>query len=115
MPIVTVRPLILMDLVNLYAVIPTIITQIAKGSKTIKLGSTSPTRDFNFVKDTVNGFVSAMNSSNCIGSVVNIGSNFEISIKDTVQLVTEVMNQDIDIVEDEVRLRPLIQKLTLMG
>lgn len=88
------------------AVIPTIITQIASGNKTIKLGALSPTRDFNFIKDTVNGFISVMKSPNSIGEVVNIGSNYEISIGDTAQLIASIMGVQIDIQTEEVRLRP---------
>ena len=88
------------------AVIPTIITQIANGQRQIKLGAVSPTRDFNFVQDTVAGFISAMNSDKGLGEVVNFGSNFEISIGDTVQLIAEVMKADIAIITDENRLRP---------
>jgi len=88
------------------AVIPTIITQIANGQRQIKLGAVSPTRDFNFVLDTVAGFIAAMNSDNGLGEVVNFGSNFEISIGDTVQLIAEVMNANIEITTDENRLRP---------
>ena len=88
------------------AVIPTIITQIANGQRQIKLGAVSPTRDFNFVQDTVAGFISAMNSDKGLGEVVNFGSNFEISIGDTVQLIAEVMKADIAIITDEKRLRP---------
>jgi len=74
------------------AVIPTIITQIASGKKTIKLGSLSPTRDFNYVKDTVRGFISFMESENSIGETINIGSNYEVSIGETVQLISEVID-----------------------
>jgi len=88
------------------AVIPTIITQIANGKRQIKLGAVSPTRDFNFVQDTVAGFIAAMNSDKVLGEVVNFGSNFEISIGDTVQLIAKVMNADIEIITDENRLRP---------
>jgi len=88
------------------AVIPTIITQIASGRRQIRLGAVSPTRDFNFVGDTVRGFVAALNSNLGLGEVVNFGSNFEISIGDTAQLIAEAMNADIEIVTDEVRLRP---------
>lgn len=88
------------------AVIPTIITQVANGLKQIKLGAISPTRDFNFVKDTVAGFIAALEGVGCLGEVINFGSNFEISIGDTVQLIAEVMNKDIEIITDEARLRP---------
>ena len=88
------------------AVIPTIITQIASGQRQIKLGAVSPTRDFNFVKDTVAGFIAALEGSAGLGEAINFGSNFEISVGDTVQLIAEVMSKEIEIITDEVRLRP---------
>jgi NAD dependent epimerase/dehydratase len=88
------------------AVIPTIITQIASGQREIKLGAVSPTRDFNYVQDSVAGFVAALNSDQGVGEVVNFGSNFEISIGDTARLIAEAMNAEIDVVSDEARLRP---------
>ena len=88
------------------AVIPTIITQIANGSSQIKLGAISPTRDFNYVKDTVNAFISAMECSNGLGEVINFGSNFEISVGDTALLIAETMGVNIEIFTDEKRLRP---------
>lgn len=88
------------------AVIPTIITQIADGRRQIKLGAVSPTRDFNFVLDTVSAFISAISSESGLGECVNFGSNFEVSIGDTVELIAEVMDADIEIVTDEIRLRP---------
>lgn len=107
LPVVTVRPF------NTYgprqsarAVIPTIVTQIASGTRQIRLGAVSPTRDFNFVQDTVSGFIAALNSQGGLGDVINIGSNFEISIGDTAQLIAEAMGVDIEIVTDEDRLRP---------
>jgi len=89
------------------AVIPTIITQIANGQRQIKLGAVSPTRDFNFVQDTVAGFIAMLNSDQGLGEVVNIGSNFEISIGDTARLIAEAMNSEIEIITDEARLRPV--------
>ncbi len=88
------------------AVIPTIITQIASGLRKIRLGAVSPTRDFSFVQDTVAGFMAALDSDQALGEVVNLGSNFEISIGDTARLIAEVMNTEIEIVTDETRLRP---------
>jgi dTDP-glucose 4,6-dehydratase len=88
------------------AVIPTIITQIASGQRQIKLGAISPTRDFNFVHDTVDAFIAALDSDRGLGEVVNFGSNFEISIGDTAALIAEVMETSLEIVTDEVRLRP---------
>ena len=107
LPVVIIRPF------NTYgprqssrAVIPTIITQIAKGQKEIKLGALSPTRDFNYVQDTVSGFIAALNSEEGLGEVVNLGSNFEISISDTAYLIGEIMSTDIKIITDEARKRP---------
>lgn len=88
------------------AVIPTIITQIANGSRTIKLGATSPTRDFNFVEDTVAGFIAALESDGGLGEMVNFGSNYEISVGDTVRLIAQVMDAEVEIIADEDRLRP---------
>jgi NAD dependent epimerase/dehydratase len=88
------------------AVIPTIITQIASGRRQIELGAISPTRDFNYVQDTVAGFVAALESEQGLGQVVNFGSNFEISVGDTARLIAEAMNAEIDIITDEARLRP---------
>ncbi|EMI09496.1 UDP-glucose 4-epimerase [Anoxybacillus gonensis] len=88
------------------AVIPTIITQIASGARKIKLGSLHPTRDFNYVKDTVEGFISVMNSEQAIGEVINIGSNFEVSIGETARLIAETMGVDIEIETENIRVRP---------
>lgn len=88
------------------AVIPTIITQIASGQRQIKLGAIHPTRDFNYVADTVAGFIAALESDNGVGEVINIGSNFEISIGDTARTIAEVMGAEIEILCDEQRIRP---------
>jgi len=88
------------------AVIPTIITQIAEGNHNIKLGAVHPTRDFNYIADTVNGFIAMAETDASIGEVINIGSNFEITINETAQLIAEVMNKEIEIETDLVRLRP---------
>lgn len=88
------------------AVIPTIITQIATGQRQIKLGAIHPTRDFNYVADTVAGFVAALESDLALGEVVNVGSNFEISIGDTAKTIAEVMGVEIEILTDAVRIRP---------
>ena len=88
------------------AVIPTIISQIASGEKIIKLGATTPTRDFNFVLDTCRAFLSVGNNENTIGKILNASSNFEISIGDTVKLIAEVMNSDVEVIKDKDRMRP---------
>jgi NAD dependent epimerase/dehydratase len=88
------------------AVIPTIITQIASGGRRIKLGALHPTRDFSYVSDTVSGFLAALESDRGNGEIVNLGSNFEISIGDTASMIAEAMNVTIEIVADDQRLRP---------
>ena len=106
-PVVTVRPF------NTYgprqsarAVIPAIIIQLLAGERQIRLGAVTPTRDFNYVADTVRGFVAALDADEAVGQVVNIGSNFEISIRDTALMIAELMRCEIEIVCDEARLRP---------
>ena len=88
------------------AVIPTIITQIATGKRQIKLGALHPTRDFNFVTDTVAAFAAALNSNAAMGEVINVGSNFEISIGDAAHTIAEVMGAQVEIVAEEQRMRP---------
>ncbi|MBP2657527.1 MAG: dependent epimerase/dehydratase, family [Firmicutes bacterium] len=89
------------------AIIPTVITQIAGGKREIKLGALHPTRDFNYIADTVRGFIAMAQSDSAVGEVINIGSNYEVSIGETVNLIAEVMGVDIDIINDQVRLRPV--------
>lgn len=107
-PVVIVRPF------NTYgprqsarAVIPTIITQIANGQRQIRLGAVHPTRDFSFVADTVAGFMAALTAEQAVGEVINLGSNFEISIGDTVQTIADLMDTEIEITADDSRLRPV--------
>ena len=107
LPVVIVRPF------NTYgprqsarAIIPTIITQIANGATEIKLGDLTPTRDFNFVKDTCRGFIQLADCDEAIGQEVNVCSNYEISMRDTLNLIAEIMGKDVNFVEDSQRLRP---------
>jgi NAD dependent epimerase/dehydratase len=88
------------------AVIPTIITQIANGKKSIELGDTTPTRDFNYVEDTCRGFIALAECEEAVGKTVNVGSNREISIGDTLNLVKELMSSEVDFITDEKRIRP---------
>ena len=88
------------------AVIPTIITQIANGMKEIKLGDTNPTRDFNYVEDTCRGFIALAESDSAVGQAVNIGSNFEISVGDTLNIIKEIMESDVEFIVDQERVRP---------
>jgi len=88
------------------AVIPTIITQIANGVKKIKLGDVSPTRDFSYVTDTCEGLIAIAESDRTVGETINIGSNFEISISDTLSLIKELMNSDVDFIVKKQHIRP---------
>ncbi len=88
------------------AVIPTVITQILSGQKVLKLGSTHPTRDFNFVEDTCRGFIELAESQKSIGHTINIGSNKEISVGDLVSLISELLGTEITIKTDDQRKRP---------
>jgi len=88
------------------AVIPTIISQIANGKTHIELGDLTPTRDFNYVEDTCSGFLQLARCEKSIGEVVNIGSNYEISIGDVLDLISELMGRKIASRLDEQRIRP---------
>jgi len=88
------------------AIIPTIISQIAAGIKEIKLGDLTPTRDFTFVKDTCKGFYEIANCEGTIGEEINIASNYEISMRDTLQLIAKIMKSKVEFIEDTERLRP---------
>tara|TARA_Y100001968_G_C19453706_1_gene770621 strand:- start:7132 stop:8145 length:1014 start_codon:yes stop_codon:yes gene_type:complete len=106
-PVVVLRPF------NTYgprqstrAVIPTIITQLLSGKNEISLGSTSPTRDFNFVQDTCTSFLKVSQCNDAVGMVINSASNFEISIGDTAKLIAKVMDKELIIKTDNKRFRP---------
>ena len=88
------------------AVIPTIMTQIASGQRKIKLGAVHPTRDFNYVTDTVGGFIAALEAENVAGETINVGSGHEISIGDLAALIGEVAGASVTVECDEQRLRP---------
>lgn len=88
------------------AIIPTIITQIANGAKEIKVGDLTPTRDFNFVKDTCRGFLALAKASGIEGEEINIATNSEISMKDTLETIARLMNSDVKWVQDPERIRP---------
>ncbi|WPC41033.1 NAD-dependent 4,6-dehydratase LegB [Clostridium sp. JS66] len=107
LPVVTIRPF------NTYgprqsarAVIPTIISQIISGKNEIKLGSLTPTRDFNYVKDIAEAFIKIVESDKTIGEVINTGSNHEISIGDAVKKIVRIIGKNIEITCDEERIRP---------
>ena len=106
-PVVVVRPF------NTYgprqsarAIVPTIITQLLSGDGTVSLGSILPTRDMNYVKDTAHGFVKAAESDQALGQVVNLGSNFEISVGDLAVKIASLMGKEISILSTGERIRP---------
>ena len=88
------------------AIIPTIITQILNGQMTLKLGNLFPTRDLTFVKDVANGFLEIAKSDKLFGEITNIGMNEEISIRNLVTLIANIMKVNVKIVSDERRVRP---------
>ncbi|WP_167604642.1 NAD-dependent 4,6-dehydratase LegB [Maribellus sediminis] len=88
------------------AIIPTIITQIASGKKEIMLGDLTPTRDLNFVTDTCNGLIALSESEQAVGKEVNLSSNFEISMGDTLNMIKEIMGSSVTFVTDKSRIRP---------
>ena len=87
------------------AIIPTIITQILKKNKIIKLGNLNPSRDFTYVDDTVRAFVKTINNKRIIGETINIGNNFEISIKDIVEILKKDFGYNFKIIRDKNRVR----------
>lgn len=117
MPITIVRPF------NTYgprqsarAIIPTIITQLLCGSSTIKLGALTPTRDFNYVKDTVNGFIKIAESEKAVGEEINIASGCEISMKTLAEELIHEINSEAKIELDKTRIRPKKSEVTrLLG
>ena len=88
------------------AVIPSIITQIASGVKKLKLGDLTPTRDFNYVEDTCRGMIAILESENTIGEIINVGSNYEISIEETLNIIKSLMGSDLKFSSDINRIRP---------
>ncbi|MCX7748445.1 MAG: NAD-dependent 4,6-dehydratase LegB [Clostridia bacterium] len=107
LPVATIRPF------NTYgprqsarAVIPTVISQILSGKTAIKLGALSPTRDFNYVKDTVNGFIKMAEVDQAIGETINVGSNYEISIGELVKKIIAITGREVTMECDEERIRP---------
>lgn len=105
-PVTTVRPF------NTYgprqsarAVIPTIISQMLTRDR-IKLGSLTPTRDFNYVGDTARGFIMAAENDSTLGEVINLGTGKEISIGELVTVIQELVGRDVEIITDDQRVRP---------
>ena len=106
-PVVTIRPF------NTYgprqsvrAIIPTIISQVANGITSVKVGSLTPTRDFTFIKDTVRGFSLAAEVKGIEGQTINLGSNFEVSVAEIGKLVGEITGKKISLETESQRVRP---------
>ena len=91
---------------SMRAVIPSVLQQLYSGSEEIKVGATSPTRDFNFVTDTVAGFLAVAECDRALGEVVNVGSGREIAIGELIELLISTSGRDARMVTDETRLRP---------
>ena len=107
LPVAVVRPF------NTYgprqstrAIIPTVLSQLFGGSGEVRVGATTPTRDFNFVEDTARGFLAVAACDKALGEVVNIGSGREVSIGDLVELLVRVSGRDAKVVSESSRLRP---------
>jgi len=107
LPVTTLRPF------NAYgprqsqrAFIPSVMVQVLGGVSQLKLGSLTPTRDLTYVKDTAQGFVKALESEAGLGEVFNMGSGFEISMGDVVDMIRTMSSQSFDVVEDAERVRP---------
>lgn len=88
------------------AIIPTIISQIAAGNKEILVGDITPTRDFNYVSDTCEGFIAIAESEKTIGKTINIASNYEVSVEDTFLMIKKIMDSVVNFVQDPTRMRP---------
>jgi NAD dependent epimerase/dehydratase len=88
------------------AVIPTVLTQIAAGARTIQLGALEPTRDFNYVADIVRAFIAVAEADAAVGRVINAGSNFEVSIGEMARLAAEALGVEVEVELDPQRLRP---------
>ena len=88
------------------AIIPTIITQIANGAREIKVGDLTPTRDFNFVKDTAAGFIALGRAEGIEGKEINIATGTEVSMRQTLETIADIMGEKVDYVVDPARLRP---------
>ncbi len=89
------------------AVIPTVITQIATGERTIKLGSLRPTRDFSYVEDTAKGLICGAQADAAVGEVINLGTGYELTIKDLVEDIASLMEAEVKIQSEAERIRPV--------
>ena len=91
---------------SLRAAIPTIITQLVSNKNKIKLGSLSPRRDFTYVSDTVDGFISAIGNKKCLGQTINLGTGKDFSIGETVKNIENILRKKAEVVTDNKRIRP---------
>ena len=91
---------------SLRAAIPTIITQLVSNKDKIKLGSLSPKRDFTYVSDTVDGFISAIGNKKCLGQTINLGTGKDFSIGETVKNIENILQKKAEIITDNERVRP---------
>lgn len=91
---------------SMRAIIPTIIVQVLRNKDKIYLGSLNPTRDLNYIEDTVYGFIASLLSNNNIGETINIGSNFEISMKNVVDIIVSLSGKKVKIIQEKLRMRP---------
>ena len=92
---------------SLRAIIPTIIDQfLDEKNKYLKLGSINTKRDFNFIDDTINGFIKTINKKKIIGETINIGSGKEFSIKEIIQIIEKITNKKLNLITEKKRLRP---------
>lgn len=88
------------------AVIPTVISQIANGKRDLRVGALKPTRDFNYIEDTVRGFIAVASSENAIGEIINIGSGYEVSIENLIYQIATLMDTEVSVISDSERMRP---------
>ena len=97
---------------SLRAVIPTIITQLLSDNKTIKMGALTTKRDFTYVSDTVNGFISVIGNKKCIGETINLGTGYDFSIRDTLKNIQKFTNKKVKIKKETTRVRPKKSEVT---
>lgn len=87
------------------AIIPTVITQILNGKKEVNVGNISPTRDFSYIDDTVDGFIATLQTSKIVGEIINLGAGFEISIKETIDIIIKIIGKEVKIIHENKRIR----------
>ena len=91
---------------SLRAAIPTIITQIVDGKKNIKLGSLTPRRDFTYVSDTVDGYLSTIGNKKCLGETINLGTGYDFSIGNTLNSIQKILKRNVNVITQKERIRP---------